>query len=96
MAARFYGKKINLVFNAFADKDIEAVLKAIKPIVKQTHIITYETPERELATQKVKEILTKLNMKFDDFNEIKDDEEYLVFGSFYLVEAFLKWWQNAK
>ena len=39
LVKRFEGKKLNLIFNAFADKDIKAVLKAIKPIVKKTYII---------------------------------------------------------
>lgn len=93
---RFAGKKLNLIFNAFADKDIKAVLKAIKPIVKKTHIIEYETPGRELATAQVKEALRQLDMEFEDFTDVRADEEYLAFGSFYLVEAFLKRYRGAK
>ena len=93
---RFAGKKLNLIFNAFADKDIKAVLKAIKPIVKKTYIIEYETPGRELATAQVKEALRQLDMEFEGFTDVRADEEYLAFGSFYLVEAFLKRYRGAK
>lgn len=93
---RFEGKKLNLIFNAFADKDIKAVLKAIKPIVKKTYIIEYEAPGRELATAQVKEALQELGMEFADFTDVRADEEYLAFGSFYLVEAFLKRYRGAK
>lgn len=96
LVKRFAGKKLNLIFNAFADKDIKAVLKAIKPIVKKTYIIEYETPGRELATAQVKEALHQLDMEFADFADVRADEEYLVFGSFYLVEAFLKRYRGAK
>lgn len=96
LVKRFAGKKLNLIFNAFADKDIKAVLKAIKPIVKKTYIIEYETPGRELATEQVKEALRQLGMEFADFTDVRADEEYLAFGSFYLVEAFLKRYRGAK
>ena len=96
LAKKFAGKKLNLIFNAFADKDIKAVLKAIKPIVKKTYIIEYETPGRELATAQVKEALRELGMEFADFTDVCADEEYLAFGSFYLVEAFLKRYRGAK
>lgn len=96
LVKKFAGKKLNLIFNAFADKDIKAVLKAIKPIVKKTYIIEYETPGRELATAQVKEALCQLGMEFADFTDVRADEEYLAFGSFYLVEAFLKRYRGAK
>ena len=96
LVKRFAGKKLNLIFNAFADKDIKAVLKAIKPVVKKTYIIEYETPGRELATAQVKEALRELGMEFADFTDVRADEEYLAFGSFYLVEAFLKRYRGAK
>jgi len=96
LVKRFEGKKLNLIFNAFADKDIKAVLKAIKPIVKKTYIIEYEAPGRELATAQVKEALQELGMEFADFTDVRSDEEYLAFGSFYLVEAFLKRYRGAK
>lgn len=96
LVKRFAGKKLNLIFNAFADKDIKAVLKAIRPIVKKTYIIEYETPGRELATAQVKEALRELGMEFADFTDVRADEEYLAFGSFYLVEAFLKRYLGAK
>lgn len=96
LVKRFEGKKLNLIFNAFADKDIKAVLKAIKPIVKKTYIIEYEAPGRELATAQVKETLRELDMEFADFTDMRADEEYLTFGSFYLVEAFLKRYRGAK
>ena len=96
LVKRFAGEKLNLIFNAFADKDIKAVLKAIRPIVKKTYIIEYETPGRELATEQVKEALRELGMEFADFTDVRADEEYLAFGSFYLVEAFLKRYRGAK
>lgn len=96
LVKRFAGKKLNLIFNAFADKDIKAVLKAIKPIVKKTYIIEYEMPGRELATAQVKEALRELGMEFEGFTDVRADEEYLAFGSFYLVEAFLKRYRGAK
>lgn len=90
VAREFAGKKVVLVYNSFIDKDIEAVLKLLKPIINRVEIINYESPNRELGDTKIREILTRWNIKCTNFKEINECEEYLVFGSFLVVESFLK------
>ena len=87
----FKGKKINLVYNSFQDKDYEKVLKILKPIIKKLHILPIED-KRALNIIDLATICEKLNIISDKFKieNVKDEEEYLVFGSFLVVEKFLK------
>lgn len=96
IAKKFRGKKLTLIYNSFADKDFKAVLKALKPIIKDVLIYEYESPERELATNQIKLVLDDMGVAYDDFKGLKftesqkSKERYLAFGSFFLVEAFLR------
>ncbi|CAD7287263.1 Mur ligase family protein [Campylobacter suis] len=98
IAQKFDGKKVCLIYNAFADKDFYAVLSTLKNIIKNVKIIDYDGHGRELGGQRLIVALDNLELKFSHFDDMdmdkilqaKDDEIYLVFGSFYLVEAFLR------
>lgn len=100
IAEIFKGKKLNLIFNTFADKDYKAVLIALKPILNKVLIFDYESSERELAKDGLKAVLNELGVSYENFttahfNAIKSQKElYLAFGSFYLVEAFLRAYDN--
>ncbi|WP_169777271.1 Mur ligase family protein [Campylobacter mucosalis] len=102
VAKHFNGKKLRLIFNSFADKDFKAVLKTLKPIIKDVLIFEYESSERELGGAGLHLALSELGFEFRKFDQNdleiiklqKDSELYLVFGSFYLVEAFLKAYQG--
>lgn len=79
-----------LIYNSLDDKDYEEVLRILKPKVKRVEIIEIENT-RALARETLIQILEALQMQYSDFaNTIEADESYLVFGSFYVVEAFLK------
>ncbi|MBR8462130.1 bifunctional folylpolyglutamate synthase/dihydrofolate synthase [Campylobacter sp. faydin G-105] len=94
----FKDKKLTLIYNTFMDKDFHAVLSVLKPILKQVLIYHYDCDGRELGGKNLIKALDKLGIiyrKFDnsDMSEIlvkNSDEIYLAFGSFYLVEAFLR------
>lgn len=86
----FQGKKIVLIYNAFADKDVASIMKILKPIVKRVEIFDYESRDRELIGERIFEILNRLEIEFKKFDKISENEEYLAFGSFHLVENFLK------
>lgn len=93
IAKQFKGKKIVLIYNSFLDKDIEKILTILSKIIKKIEIFNYESKNRKLATQEILKISDKLNIKTDFFqgkNELKQDEIYLVFGSFLLIENFLR------
>ena len=86
------GKKIVLIYNAFADKDVAAVLRTLAPVVERVEIFNYEVADREMAAEAITRALDALKIPHSPFRgELKADEEYLVFGSFHLVENFILW-----
>ena len=93
MAARglldhFREKKVVLVYNSYNDKEYSAILEILKPIIKEVQILDIEN-EREVLRSTLEEVLKSLDIKHSIFNKIKKDEEYLVFGSFSVVESYV-------
>lgn len=93
LANEFKGKKINLIYNSYSNKDYRTVLKTLKPIIKNISIIDLND-KRVVEKDKLLEVIKDLELEIkDDIKdkiELKIDEEYLVFGSFLVVEKFLK------
>ena len=85
----FKGREINLIFNTFADKDYEKTLTILKPIIQKVLIINVQNQRAESKAELIF-VLNKLGLEYDNFYECSEDEEYLVFGSFSVVEEFLK------
>ena len=83
-------RKVVLIYNSLDDKDYRAILGTLKPKVKRVEII--EVPSsRAVTIEKIEDALDTLNIDYSPFKgDIKSYEEYLVFGSFYVVEEFLK------
>ncbi len=80
-----------LVYNSLDDKDYLEVLKILKPKVKRVEIIRIDT-QRAAALKQIEDALESLEMQWSYFDKVPNDhEEYLIFGSFYVVEAFLKY-----
>jgi dihydrofolate synthase/folylpolyglutamate synthase len=85
-----YGdKKVVLVYNSLDDKDYSAILKRVKKHIKRVEIISIDT-QRAVEVTQLQVELKKLSIEFDIFKNINNYENYLVFGSFYVVEAFIK------
>ncbi len=83
-------EKVVLVYNSLDDKDYEEVLRILKPKVKRVEIIKIDS-QRATTLEEIEKALQTVGLEYSYFkNEIKEDENYLVFGSFYVVEAFLK------
>ncbi|WP_233706626.1 folylpolyglutamate synthase/dihydrofolate synthase family protein [Helicobacter marmotae] len=91
LSEHFGTKKVYLVYNSYFQKDMEAILYVLLPIIKQVLIISVENP-RICPKQRLINILQKLAIPYKDFdiNQIKADRDYLVFGSFSVVETFLQ------
>lgn len=88
---QFKGKKIVLIYNSFLDKDIKKILLILFPIIKRIEIFKYESENRKLANDKIKNIAKGLKVSnFCGKKSLQENEIYLVFGSFLLVENFLK------
>jgi len=81
-------KKVNLVYNTYKDKNYEEILKILKPKINKLYLIDVEN-ERIEDKEKIKEVAKKLDIEVEEFKEIK--KPMLVFGSFSVVEEFLRW-----
>jgi dihydrofolate synthase/folylpolyglutamate synthase len=77
-----------LVYNTLSDKDYVSILKEFKPYVQSVEIIKIKTL-RGVEKNLLIDALDSLDITYKDFDEIDDSKNYLVFGSFYVVEAFL-------
>lgn len=87
----FRDRKINLIYNSFKDKDYSTVLEVLKPIILKILIIDCDDErilDNNTLALKAKEL--SLDIENFDMSRINNDEEYLVFGSFRVVEEFLK------
>jgi len=83
-------KEVVLIYNSLDDKDYEEVLRTLKPKVKRVEIIPIHS-QRATTLEAIEKALNKVGLEYSYFKgEIDKDENYLVFGSFYVVEAFLK------
>lgn len=89
LVKEFENKKVHLIYNSYKDKDYKEVLKILKPIISRITIIDVEY-ERMADKNNLLKISESLSILTDSFDKIKEDEEYLVFGSFMVVEKFLK------
>ena len=72
------------------DKDYEEVLRILKPKVKRVEIMTIHT-QRATTLREIEKALNKAGLEYSYFDhKIDKNEQYLVFGSFYVVEAFFR------
>ncbi|WP_072680022.1 folylpolyglutamate synthase/dihydrofolate synthase family protein [Arcobacter sp. LA11] len=85
----FEDKKIHLVYNSYQDKDYEKVLNILKPIIKQITILDIDD-KRIVDKNNLLDICKSLNIIITKLEKINENEEYLVFGSFLVVEKFIK------
>ncbi len=94
MAARaitdyFHNKKINLIYNSFIDKNYEEILRILAPIINKVELLRLDNP-RGMADKEIRKICESMGIEVADFEEIKQERNYLVFGSFSVAEKFLK------
>lgn len=87
------GKNFNLIYNSFEDKPYKEILQKFKPYINRVEIL--EIDDERIVDKKILErALKELNINYIYFNEIDKNLEYLVFGSFKVVEKFLKYKDN--
>lgn len=84
----FEDKKITLIYNSYKDKDYEEVLNILKPIINKIIIIELDD-NRIVDKNNLLNIIKQLNIINEETIKIENDQEYLVFGSFLVVEKFL-------
>jgi dihydrofolate synthase/folylpolyglutamate synthase len=80
---------VTLIYNSLSDKPYREILEIAKEKIDRVEIIDIGN-ERAIERDKLTGALVKLEIPFNDFKEINSDRNYLVFGSFKVVEEFRK------
>ncbi len=83
------GNKYILVYNSYKDKNYKEILTILKPIISHIEIIKI-SDERAEKQEVLQEIIQDLGIVYKIFNKLDKNKRYLVFGSFSVVESFLK------
>ncbi len=83
------GEKYILVYNSYKDKNYKKILSILEPIVEHIEIIELHD-ERAESKELLRSSLYDLGIPFKSFEDIEKGSKYLVFGSFSVVENFLK------
>lgn len=84
------GEKYVLIYNSFKDKNYKEILSILKPIISYVEIIKI-VDQRAENVELLKEVLGDLGIVHQMFDRIdkNKNKNYLVFGSFSVVESFL-------
>ncbi|MEA3491555.1 MAG: bifunctional folylpolyglutamate synthase/dihydrofolate synthase [Campylobacterota bacterium] len=86
-------RKVVLIYNSLDDKDYEEVLRILKPRIERVEILSIRG-ERAATIVEIEEALSRVGIEYSFYDGTIDEErDYLVFGSFYVVEEFLKKWR---
>lgn len=81
--------KYIIIYNSYRDKDYKQILSILKPITLHVEII--DVNDKRIESEDImNNALNTLDIKHTKFKEIKPENNYLVFGSFSVVEEFLK------
>ncbi len=80
-------KKFVLVYNSFEDKPYQEILALFKNRVSRVEILEIED-DRIIKISELESVLEKLGIKFKKFEKFEENENYLLFGSFRVVENF--------
>ena len=81
--------KYIVVYNSYRDKNYKEILSILKPIVLHVEIIDVDDNRIEYL-ENIQKSLDELSILHKMFNGIQTDKKYLIFGSFSVVEAFLR------
>jgi len=83
------GREYILVYNSYSDKNYAEILTILKPIISHIELISVEDPRIE-SSEIMQKTLREIGVKYSPFQTLQKEKNYLVFGSFSVVEAFLK------
>jgi dihydrofolate synthase/folylpolyglutamate synthase len=79
-----------LIYNTLSDKDYRTILSILKPKIYRVEIIEINS-DRAVEPNRLEATLKELKIAFRKFNgTLNKSNKYLVFGSFYTVEAFFR------
>ena len=83
-------KKIILVYNSYFQKNIAEILGILKDNILRVEILSVSDNPRIIGQSKLEQILDSLQIAHKNFTHIDSKQDYLVFGSFSVVEAFMR------
>jgi len=83
------GKKFTLVYNSYKDKNYKEILSILQSIVEKVELIDVDDTRIESRAIMV-DALNSLGISHSSFQALSTNKNYLVFGSFSVVEAFLR------
>jgi len=89
IVASLPNKHYILIYNSYKDKNYKAILTILKPIIKSVELIDVYN-NRIAESSYLQNCLDELGIEWKRFQKIQEEESYLVFGSFSVVEAFLR------
>lgn len=92
---RVFNAPIVLIYNCYQDKDAFLVLEILKPVVKKVLILELHN-ERIIQLEKLKGILETLGLEHALFEDVEENENYLVYGSFLVANAFYGRYQKKR
>ncbi|RVY24340.1 bifunctional folylpolyglutamate synthase/dihydrofolate synthase [Helicobacter pylori] len=92
---RIFNTKIILIYNCYQDKDAFLVLEILKPVIKRVLILELHE-ERVIKLEKLKGILETLGLEHALFEDLEENENYLVYGSFLVANAFYGRYQKKR
>ncbi|RVY65585.1 bifunctional folylpolyglutamate synthase/dihydrofolate synthase [Helicobacter pylori] len=92
---RVFNTPIILIYSCYQDKDAFLVLEILKPVVKKVLILELHN-ERIIQLEKLKGILETLGLEHALFEDVEENENYLVYGSFLVANAFYKRYQKKR
>ena len=85
----FKDRKIILIYNSFKDKEYREIISILKPVILRLELLEVEN-QRGMASEEIEKFCKEKSIEFSKFSKVEKDREYLVFGSFAVVETFLK------
>jgi dihydrofolate synthase/folylpolyglutamate synthase len=83
------GNKYIIIYNSYKDKNYNEILNILKSIALHVEIIEIDDKRVE-SIELIQNALKTLDIQYKIFKEINPNDNYLVFGSFSVVEAFLR------
>lgn len=87
-------KKVILVYNSYFQKNIIEILGILKENIIRIEILEIEGNKRIIKKENLIKILQSLNIDFSDFRGIQEQNDYLIFGSFSVVEKFITYFER--
>ncbi len=88
LKAFFQGRRLTLVYNTYADKEYRNILTILKPVVQKVEILPIYG-QRVASKEALTAAIESVGLPWGEFHGIQKKSDYLVFGSFAVVERFL-------